>query len=57
MYVGYVPSPLTSLQNDMRLHQIEMKRVLDYIDASTRINRQICRNTSADNVDKRECDR
>lgn len=56
LIVGYIPSPLTSLQKDMTDHMREMKRVMEYVDASTRISRQICRNTSTNPAERVQCD-
>ena len=56
LIVGYIPSPLTTIQTDMRDHKIEMQKVLAYIALSTRVQRQVCRNTSTNPAERVQCD-
>ena len=57
LLVGYIPSPLTRLSDDMRDHKEEMRKVLEFVATSTRVNRQMCRNTATNPVERSECDR
>jgi hypothetical protein len=57
LIVGYIPSPLTAVQNKMERHEREMEKVLTYVDTNTRVVRQICRNTSSNPAERVECDR
>lgn len=55
--IGYIPSPLTTLDKNMTLHVKDMERVLQMTEVNQRVMRQICRNTSRDAVERVECDR
>lgn len=55
--IGYIPSPLTSLDKEMTRHVEDMRKVLNAVEANERVYRQICRNTSTNAVERRECDR
>ncbi len=57
LIVGYIPSPVTATQALMTEHAKDMQRVLSYVDVSTRISRQICRNTSSNPAERLECER
>ena len=57
LITGYIPSPLTSLDKQMAGHVDDMRRVLTAVETNERIYRQICRNTSTNAVERRECDR
>jgi hypothetical protein len=54
---GYLPSPLTTLAQDMSNHKDEMRKVLQFVETSTRVQRQVCRNTSTNPAERVECDR
>jgi len=57
LIVGYIPSPMTETKALMADHIRDMQRVMAYVDTSTRISRQICRNTASNPVERGECDR
>lgn len=56
LIIGYIPSPITELSNDMRAHRGEMRDVLKYVETSARLQRQMCRNTSTNAVERGQCD-
>jgi len=55
--IGYIPSPLTTLDKSMSLHIVDMQKALALVESNQRIQRQICRNTSTNAVERSECDR
>ena len=57
VFIGYIPSPLTTLDKRMEGHVKDMERALILIEANQRVQRQICRNTSSNAAERVECDR
>lgn len=55
--VGYIPSPLLTLDKNMGKHMQDMDRAIALMETSTRIQRQMCRNTSSNPAERVECDR
>ena len=55
VFIGYLPSPLTEVASSMKEHRREMQDILEYVRNSTRVQRQICRNTSTDPADRAAC--
>jgi hypothetical protein len=55
--IGYIPSPLTKLDKEMATHVEDMRLAIKLVEGSQRVQRQICRNTSTNAVERVECDR
>jgi len=55
VFIGYLPSPVTETASNMRDHRRETGDILKYMETSTKLSRQICRNTSPDPADRVAC--
>lgn len=54
--VGYIPSPITTLDKNMTAHLADMQKVMTVIESTQRVQRQICRNTSTNLAERVVCD-
>lgn len=57
VFTGFIPSPLTKLDKDMDGHMRDVRDLLKLAEVNQRVQRQICRNTSTNSVERTECDR
>jgi hypothetical protein len=60
VFAGYIPSPLTEVHKMVTDHSTDYRRdireVLDYVKASTKVQRQMCRNTASSVAERAACD-
>ena len=54
--LGQIPSPITTTAAEMTAHRSETNELLTLAKSSTRLQRQICRNTSSNMAERVACD-
>lgn len=57
IFVGYIPSPITENRDETRALRKDVDHLLKYVEVSSRLHRQVCRNTAPDPAEKVECNR
>ncbi|HJR01822.1 MAG TPA: hypothetical protein VKA83_09335 [Methylomirabilota bacterium] len=56
IFIGQLPSPLTTTAAEIKAHREETHGLLEFVKTNTRLQRQICRNTSRDPAERVFCD-